>query len=116
MSSLSPSSSTLSPLSLHDALPIFIDSKVALNAYDRAVGAESPEEYQLAMSEHVKAVRKHIDDLASKDYTNLVGMRSPSFVLMFRSEEHTSELQSRGHLVCRLLLEKKTTKHNRIKQ
>src|SRR5690625_5924390 len=26
-----------------------------------------------------------------------------------RSEEHTSELQSRGHLVCRLLLEKKTT-------
>src|SRR5437660_5288134 len=26
-----------------------------------------------------------------------------------RSEEHTSELQSRGHLVCRLLLEKKQT-------
>src|SRR5690625_6011145 len=29
-------------------------------------------------------------------------------VLELRSEEHTSELQSRGHLVCRLLLEKKT--------
>src|SRR5215510_16439530 len=28
-------------------------------------------------------------------------------VLVSRSEEHTSELQSRGHLVCRLLLEKK---------
>src|SRR5690625_5687536 len=28
-------------------------------------------------------------------------------VSMERSEEHTSELQSRGHLVCRLLLEKK---------
>src|SRR2546429_6951111 len=28
-----------------------------------------------------------------------------------RSEEHTSELQSRLHLVCRLLLEKKKTKH-----
>src|SRR5207253_11156396 len=28
---------------------------------------------------------------------------------MHRSEEHTSELQSRGHLVCRLLLEKKNT-------
>src|SRR5437660_5130768 len=28
----------------------------------------------------------------------------------FRSEEHTSELQSRGHLVCRLLLEKKNKK------
>src|SRR5690625_6684285 len=26
---------------------------------------------------------------------------------IYRSEEHTSELQSRGHLVCRLLLEKK---------
>src|SRR5215510_15583573 len=39
-----------------------------------------------------------------------------------RSEEHTSELQSRGHLVCRLLLEKKktktnhTTKHNKTKK
>src|SRR5690625_5445470 len=30
-----------------------------------------------------------------------------------RSEEHTSELQSRGHLVCRLLLEKK--KKNKVK-
>src|SRR2546422_8322099 len=30
-----------------------------------------------------------------------------------RSEEHTSELQSRLHLVCRLLLEKKKKKHNR---
>src|SRR5690625_5514340 len=30
--------------------------------------------------------------------------------LSHRSEEHTSELQSRGHLVCRLLLEKKNTK------
>src|SRR5439155_26954195 len=28
-----------------------------------------------------------------------------------RSEEHTSELQSRGHLVCRLLLEKKKKKY-----
>src|SRR5437870_10094174 len=28
-----------------------------------------------------------------------------------RSEEHTSELQSRGHLVCRLLLEKKKNLH-----
>src|SRR5690625_3493031 len=30
--------------------------------------------------------------------------------LLLRSEEHTSELQSRGHLVCRLLLEKKNIK------
>src|SRR5437660_8179763 len=32
-----------------------------------------------------------------------------------RSEEHTSELQSRGHLVCRLLLEKKKKKKNKEK-
>src|SRR5437870_7467645 len=32
-----------------------------------------------------------------------------------RSEEHTSELQSRGHLVCRLLLEKKKKKINKRK-
>src|SRR3712207_6846519 len=31
--------------------------------------------------------------------------------LTFRSEEHTSELQSRQYLVCRLLLEKKTNTH-----
>jgi len=35
------------------------------------------------MEEHVRAVKGHIDDLASKDYTNVLGMRSPSFVLMF---------------------------------
>ena len=70
-------------IKIPDGKHIIIDSKVSLNAYDRAVSAESPEGYKLAMAEHVKAVRKHIDDLASKDYTNLVGMRSPSFVLMF---------------------------------
>src|SRR2546422_2620974 len=31
-----------------------------------------------------------------------------------RSEEHTSELQSRLHLVCRLLLEKKKTEHDTL--
>src|SRR5438045_8217396 len=34
-------------------------------------------------------------------------------VMVRRSEEHTSELQSLRHLVCRLLLEKKKTKTNR---
>src|SRR5690625_6978369 len=47
-----------------------------------------------------------IDPLASDDFPAPV--RSPLFVPdNARSEEHTSELQSRGHLVCRLLLEKK---------
>src|SRR5207253_8099689 len=36
--------------------------------------------------------------------------RSLSGTIWCRSEEHTSELQSRGHLVCRLLLEKKKKK------
>src|SRR5690625_5767463 len=36
------------------------------------------------------------------------------FTILCRSEELTSELQSRGHLVCRLLLEKK--KHNTLAQ
>src|SRR5687768_17949432 len=35
-----------------------------------------------------------------------------AFAFMVRSEEHTSELQSRLHLVCRLLLEKKKNKPN----
>src|SRR5439155_16524707 len=35
---------------------------------------------------------------------------APADLLAVRSEEHTSELQSRGHLVCRLLLEKKKQK------
>src|SRR2546422_4613376 len=37
--------------------------------------------------------------------------RSLVTAAFLRSEEHTSELQSRLHLVCRLLLEKKKTKH-----
>src|SRR5690625_6599417 len=36
--------------------------------------------------------------------------------LFDRSEEHTSELQSRGHLVCRLLLEKKKKKDTTYQQ
>src|SRR5690625_5307446 len=46
--------------------------------------------------------------LASYGYRN---MRTPILeYTQLRSEEHTSELQSRGHLVCRLLLEKKKKK------
>src|SRR5690554_7748634 len=36
----------------------------------------------------------------------------PKIILHDRSEEHTSELQSRPHLVCRLLLEKKKNNQN----
>src|SRR3712207_7891411 len=37
-------------------------------------------------------------------------------IITSRSEEHTSELQSRQYLVCRLLLEKKKKKSNRTKK
>src|SRR2546429_6882974 len=57
-------------LSLHDALPIFLEEDGAL--------------------------LKQVEQAADARYRS--GMRS---------EEHTSELQSRLHLVCRLLLEKK---------
>src|SRR5690625_5623708 len=42
--------------------------------------------------------------------TVLSKITTPS-IFGFRSEEHTSELQSRGQLVCRLLLEKKKEEH-----
>src|SRR3712207_8021738 len=41
---------------------------------------------------------------------NVDAKRNPLAVAVYRSEEHTSELQSRQHLVCRLLLEKKQPK------
>ena len=62
---------------------IIIDSKVSLIAYEASVSSETEQGRALAMDDHVKSVKKHINDLASKDYTNLIGMRSPSFVLMF---------------------------------
>src|SRR5438445_1112759 len=43
--------------------------------------------------------------------TMLVPARLPAWTSM-RSEEHTSELQSRQYLVCRLLLEKKNKRHD----
>src|SRR2546422_7594844 len=55
-----------------------------------------------------------LDPLASEG--GVLGIRA-QYWMVLRSEEHTSELQSRLHLVCRLLLEKKKkkiTKHYRI--
>src|SRR5690625_4774174 len=42
------------------------------------------------------------------------GIMRPALSPTLRSEEHTSELQSRGHLVCRLLLEKKNKKRREV--
>src|SRR5690625_7044678 len=45
--------------------------------------------------------------LSAYSYMALVPIIQPPIMRLLRSEEHTSELQSRGHLVCRLLLDKK---------
>src|SRR2546429_4367751 len=55
----------------------------------------------------------YTDDGASDEGPGYWGRAGASLFdnLELRSEEHTSELQSRLHLVCRLLLEKKNTTH-----
>ena len=92
-------------IKLPDDKHIVIDSKVSLAAYDRAVSAETDEQLERALDAHIKAVKRHIDDLASKDYTNIAGIRSPSFVLMFMPIEpayiealkHEKDLFSYGY-------------------
>src|SRR2546429_5720929 len=72
-------------LSLHDALPIFARSVIAENDEAEKQRARVLPAVQHAGGEHgLELLRQR-----------------------WRSEEHTSELQSRLHLVCRLLLEKK---------
>lgn len=70
-------------IKLPDDKHMVIDSKVSLVDYDRAIGAQTEAEQAAALDAHVRAVRHHIDDLSKKDYSNLIGMKSPSFVLMF---------------------------------
>ncbi|NGM86596.1 DNA recombination protein RmuC [Parapusillimonas sp. SGNA-6] len=90
---------------LPDGKHMVIDSKVSLVDYDRAVAADTDAEAKAALDAHVRAVRHHIDDLCRKDYSNLVGMRSPSFVLMFMPIEpayiaalkHSRELFDYGY-------------------
>ena len=66
---------------------IVIDSKVSLVGYDKALSAKNEKDYLVSMNEYVKSVKKHIDDLASKDYANINNINSPSFVLMFMPVE-----------------------------
>src|SRR3712207_8789865 len=67
-------------------------------------------EVELAVPLHV-ALRVHRDPVhrprAGADRLEAVGVREDPVRPVARSEEHTSELQSRPYLVCRLLLEKK---------
>ncbi len=61
---------------------IIIDSKVSLNAYERASSGDLDQQ-EAAMKLHVSAVRRHIDELAAKEYANLSEVHSPDFILMF---------------------------------
>src|SRR5207253_7734945 len=121
------------PLSLHDALPISIDpdgllalfAVIDIVASEVSVGAGRPGQiYKWLLADSRKdglQTRGHRGrkDVLSK---NMNRWRIVAFHLEWglarirggrRSEEHTSELQSRGHLVCRLLLEKKNKKKHR---
>src|SRR5690554_7523228 len=63
-------------------------------------GKQPPAEATQALTEQLTE-RRRLNRLAERDVKDW---------LYVRSEEHTSELQSRPHLVCRLLLEKKKQK------
>src|SRR5690625_6185827 len=65
----------------------------------------------VALAEKVIAADDVIDNMEREldDRCVLVLAQQAPVAGDLRSEEHTSELQSRGHLVCRLLLEKKKT-------
>src|SRR5690625_7053176 len=56
-----------------------------------------------------KRVKISSEDLDEAIPLAVQKIRDLGYGVPTRSEEHTSELQSRGHLVCRLLLEKKKT-------
>src|SRR5438876_9008179 len=87
-----PASTELSTLSLHDALPISSlgDWEIFRGAARSALHGHSP--YPAANP----SALGHNDRFVY-----------PPITALLRSEEHTSELQSPVHLVCRLLLEKK---------
>src|SRR3712207_8945522 len=86
-------------LSLHDALPIWPD----------IVKAKELAEVLLRAGVEVKVARAPFRSSRAHSYTdpNAPVMTREFQSSSIRSEEHTSELQSRQYLVCRLLLEKK---------
>src|SRR2546421_8842114 len=80
-------------LSLHDALPISVHSMALFSPMRRSYGNSAP--------------ARGSPGRARPQRRNARGRQGYGFE---RSEEHTSELQSRSDLVCRLLLEKKKKK------
>src|SRR3712207_8420146 len=88
-------------LSLHDALPIYGGT---LTALEDACAERARGQLDGKLSGYVTVVQNGID---LDDLERAEQVRLGNRLERERSEEHTSELQSRQYLVCRLLLEKK---------
>src|SRR5699024_11846447 len=102
-SSPAPSTPVLSPLSLHDALPI--SPKPACFAPLAKAAASAGVRWAERMWASKGMSRAF--SWAQAPLTTGQSLSEPMITATLRSEEHTSELQSRFDLVCRLLLEKK---------
>jgi len=68
---------------LPDSRNVVVDSKVSLVSYQEYVTAEEDDTRLAALRAHVDAVRQHIRTLSDKNYSELSGLESPDFVLMF---------------------------------
>lgn len=62
---------------------VIIDAKVSLVAWERSVAADDESERQAALGEHLVSLRRHIDGLAGRNYSDIPGMRTLDFVLLF---------------------------------
>jgi DNA recombination protein RmuC len=62
---------------------VVIDSKMALTAYERFYNADDDVFRQQALKEHVSAIKTHINGLSSKNYQDLLGIKTLDYVLMF---------------------------------
>ncbi len=62
---------------------IIVDSKVSLNAYERYCSAEDGPEREKALKDHIRAVKKHIDDLSGKKYQDIESITTIEYVMMF---------------------------------
>lgn len=62
---------------------IVIDAKVSLVAYERFMSAESPEEKESALKQHLNSINAHIKGLSEKKYEKLEGIHTLDFILLF---------------------------------